>query len=481
MTIGKKIIIGFFFTSLIALIVGVVGYFAITFTVNSIEDIIQTKFPFFKKINELKIFALQHRRYEKDYFLNIGNNEKQEKYLKKFTNTSDKLLFILDTLAKNKENSLNINEHVKNAKANYLEYKKGFINLTNKIHNSNISPQEANKEMLPIKKSIYEFENSVDKILDDGINMLNVIVTSDTKKALIAKNFIIVAFIAGFFLSIFVGFYIYYSIQNSISDVISDILINTEKLEASANEISSLSNNLAQSASEQASSYEESRATIEQMNKKSNETAQITEGTGALMNQNMQKSGQCLKILVELTNTISQIEADSDQIAQIIKTIDGIAFQTNLLALNAAVEAARAGEAGAGFAVVADEVRNLAMRTTEAAKGTQNLLNSIVKRVSNAVEHTTFINQDFGDIVESASIIGEKTNDITKASEEISNAISQISAASDEIDLAIQNIASGSEEAAASSNELKGLSQRMIEVINELAELIGYNQENNFL
>ena len=97
-------------------------------------------------------------------------------------------------------------------------------------------------------------------------------------------------------------------------------------------------------------------------------------------------AGQAVSVAESTTRTVGKLGDSSQEIATVIKLINGIAEQTNLLALNATIEAARAGEAGKGFAVVASEVKELAQETARATEDISQRVEAIQADTAGAVD-----------------------------------------------------------------------------------------------
>ena len=256
----------------------------------------------------------------------------------------------------------------------------------------------------------------------------------------------------------------YNATASQLQGIMQVMVGNTATLSAGVGEITQAADDLSRRTEQQAASLEQTAAALDLITstvRKTADGAHRARDAVASATTDAERSGEVVRNAVA---AMTEIEASSQQISQIIGVIDEIAFQTNLLALNAGVEAARAGEAGRGFAVVASEVRALAQRSAEAAREIKSLISTSGKQVSRGVELVGETGRSLGRIVIQVAQINEVVGEIAASAQDQATGLQEVNTAINQMDQVTQQNAAMVEQSTAASHGLASETQELAEL-----------------
>jgi methyl-accepting chemotaxis protein len=478
MSLGKRM--GIAFGTLVTLVVATagVGYWGMQSVASIAEHVISIDIAGEQESTLVEVGTLNLRRFEKDYFLNIGNAAEEEQYLAKWKGAHadvEKHLTVLGNMPLSTEAKAKVGR-MREALAGYDA---GFEKVREQIRTGAITtPQQANIAMTPFKERVRSLDENARIFFDENLGALLQRVDDETLRAgsltAILLTLIVLFSIA---LSILIARSVttpvarivdiantvargdltidvttdrkdelgklqgaFALMLQSLRPVIAELRSGSSAVSGAASQVAATSTALSQGTSEQAASVEEVSASLEEMASAITQNAENSKSMESMAvdgARDAEEAGQVVKQTVDAMKSI----------AERVGLIEEIAYQTNLLALNAAIEAARAGEHGRGFAVVATEVRRLAERSQVAAKEIRTVADVSVGVAVKAGDRLE-------ELVPRIRKSSELTQEVSAASSEQAAGVNQMTRAVSSVDQVTQRNASAAEELASAAEEL---------------------------
>ncbi len=246
------------------------------------------------------------------------------------------------------------------------------------------------------------------------------------------------------------------SIASEVTAAASTVHQSSEEVAHGAEQVASEAATVATAGEEMASTSGDIARNCQLAAESSHEATEQATGGAAIIQSSIRVMEKIAEQVSSTAHTVELLGQRSDQIGEIVGTIEDIADQTNLLALNAAIEAARAGEMGRGFAVVADEVRALAERTTKATREIAQMIKSIQQDTRTAVTA----------MEAGVAQVQEGSHEAERSGDAIEGILSQIN----NLSLQISQIATAAEEQTATTSEISSNMLRITDTVSSSSQ-----------
>lgn len=294
-------------------------------------------------------------------------------------------------------------------------------------------------------------------------------------------------------IAIFVSLFMSNKMVRNFTNITNRVAEASGQVAAASQGLSSSAEQLSADAQSQASAIVETSAAVTEIaravdaNVNASESAtQMSEDIHSLSQKTKGLMGDlsnAMKSILESNQRIENLVRIIGEIGEKTEIIDEIVFKTQLLSFNASVEAERAGEHGRGFAVVAQEVGNLAQMSGKAATEIASIVKASIREADQvSAENKTRVivgdklalqTQDqMNDVISKVEDVLNANKMIVIASKEQRSGLEQVSVSMENLNLITQKSANMSEETSSSSDELKGQSGSLMDLVEELRYIV---------
>ncbi|WP_052249147.1 methyl-accepting chemotaxis protein [Leisingera sp. ANG-Vp] len=253
----------------------------------------------------------------------------------------------------------------------------------------------------------------------------------------------------------------------ALSAAIANIGELTSSVDESTKSIAEASMDLAHRTEAESATLEKTTHAISELTENVRQSAENAGNAEQLACTAQDGVRSCDDVMKNTISAMDKLQESSQEISQITKVIQDIAFQTNLLALNAGVEAARAGEAGRGFAVVASEVRMLAQRCADAVQQIDELTARSSEQVKNGAALVDAAGRAMADVSGQVTEISGLVVDIAGNMKEQSSQMGDVNKAVNELEMMAQQNAAMAEETTAATTSLSEQAQDLRELVQQ--------------
>jgi methyl-accepting chemotaxis protein len=486
MTIKKRVLLSF--TAICVSFVLLGSFSLITIGANSkkVRQFINVDIPMLELPRRAHIEVLNHRRYEKAFFLNAGSEKGKQDYLEKFENSSQKLGLILDTLTllcKERQNS-ELEKLIEQAKAHYTEYLKGFNDVASKIRQGLVStPQSADAAMDPYKNAIRAFETDAESMVMLAYKTQNSIQENIVKNERNSFRFILSVFLIGMGLLVMAGIIIVKSILKPIGvigarvkDMVSGQADLTRRLNyKSADEIGELARNIDSFVGAIESIVRLISGGSKSLNVSSSKLVLRTKSMNESAERSKELSHSAVAATQEATANINSIataaEEMSTSVSTIASSVEEMTAAISEVSKSSIKELEIAHDVRDKTASAADLITSLDQSSKEIGKITQ-VINDIADKTNLLALNARIESASAGEFGSGFAVVANEIKDLanqtSKSTAEISRkiedmqasarrsvtAIHEVLSAVKDLDLISQTLSSAMEEQTATVNEI---------------------------